>query len=77
VEIAGGGITGYGQSEGALDALFEGLGESDGGHTETAVIDRLVWMLSGGDMVKGMELFRKATLRQALEWVLISAEYRD
>jgi len=48
------------------DDPFSELEES----TEINIYDRLIMSLSGGDIIKGLEIMKKVTIIEALEWLL-------
>ena len=50
-----------------VEEFFDSLDEPD----REEYIDRLVFYLSGGDILKGKEILERVTMREALEWVLL------
>ena len=52
-----------------LDELFEALEDEPDKEEQ---IDRLVFALSNGDILKAKKIYETITLREALEWLLIT-----
>ena len=50
-----------------VEEFFDSLDEPD----KEEEINRVVFCLSGGDILKGKEILEKVTFREAIEWTLL------